>query len=141
MFPPQTIQRRVKNEDSKITTGGLSDSGFTMQGDINMGGYEVIGVTSVPSFNNSLVNKKYVDDEITAASSGISQAQADIRYLMYTFIDMSDIAIVWSDHVRKSVIDSNTNLEIRTISINMSLNAAIIKARKIEIYINYAYVI
>ncbi len=82
-----------------------------------MNGYEVIGVTSVPSFNNSLVNKKYVDDEITAASSGISQAQADIRYLrltkyeydnwMDTFIDMSDVAIVWSDHVRKSVIDSN----------------------------------
>ncbi len=141
-----------KYVDSKITTdgGGLSDSGFTMKGDINMNGYELIGVASVPSFNNSLVNKKYVDDEITAASCGISQAQPDIRYLrltkyeydnwMDTFIDMSDVAIVWSDHVRKSVIDSNTNLEIRTISVNTSLNAAIIKARKIEIYINYIYV-
>ncbi len=36
-----------KYVDSKITTGsgGLSDSGFTMQGDINMNGYKVIGVS------------------------------------------------------------------------------------------------
>ena len=141
-----------KYVDSKTTGGsggGLSDSGFTMKGDINMGGYEVIGVTSVPSFNNSLVNKKYVDDEVSAITTGISQAQADARYLSLTkyeydnwmdsFIDMNDIAIVWSDHVRKSVIDSDTNLEIRTISINTSLSAAVIKARKIEIYVNYAY--
>ena len=134
-----------KYVDSKITTGsGASTSGFTMQGDINMGGYEVIGVTSVPSFNNSLVNKKYVDDEITAVCSGISQAQADIRYLrlkyeydnwMDTFIDMSDVAIVWSDHVRKSVLF----IQIRILRLgryqSTSLNAAIIKARKIEILI------
>ena len=141
-----------KYVDSKTTGGsggGLSDSGFTMKGDINMGGYEVIGVTSVPSFNNSLVNKKYVDDEVAAVTRGISQAQADARYLklteyeydnwMDTFNDMSALAVVWSDHVRKSVIDSNTNLEIRTISVETSLSAAVIKARKIEIYVNYAY--
>ena len=141
-----------KYVDSKTTGGsggGLSDSGFTMKGDINMGGYEVIGVTSVPSFNNSLVNKKYVDDEVATVTRGISQAQADARYLkltkyeydnwMDTFNDMSALAIVWSDHVRKSVIDSNTNLEIRTISVETSLSAAVIKARKIEIYVNYAY--
>ena len=141
-----------KYVDGKVTgggSGGLSDSGFTMKGDINMGGYEVIGVTSVPSFNNSLVNKKYVDDEVAAVTRGISQAQADARYLkltkyeydnwMDTFVDMNSVAIVWSDHVRKSVIDSDTNLEIRTISVNTSLSAAVIKAREIEIYINYAY--
>ena len=139
-----------KYVDGKVTGGGgLSDSGFTMKGDINMGGYEVIGVTSVPSFNNSLVNKKYVDDEVAAVTRGISQAQADARYLkltkyeydnwMDTFNDMSALAVVWSDHVRKSVIDSNTNLEIRTISVETSLSAAVIKARKIEIYVNYAY--
>ncbi len=141
-----------KYVDSKTTGGsggGLSDSGFTMKGDINMGGYEVIGVTSVPSFNNSLVNKKYVDDEVAAVTRGISQAQADARYLklteyeydnwMDTFNDMSALAVVWSDHVRKSVIDSNTNLEIRTISVETSLSAAVIKARKIEIHVNYAY--
>ena len=141
-----------KYVDSKTTGGsggGLSDSGFTMKGDINMGGYEVIGVTSVPSFNNSLVNKKYVDDEVAAVTRGISQAQADARYLklteyeydnwMDTFNDMSALAVVWSDHVRKSVIDSDTNLEIRTISVETSLSAAVIKARKIEIYVNYAY--
>ena len=141
-----------KYVDSKTTGGsggGLSDTGFTMKGDINMGGYEVIGVTSVPSFNNSLVNKKYVDDEVATVTRGISQAQADARYLKLTeyeydnwmdsFTDMSALAIVWSDHVRKSVIDSDTNLEIRTISVETSLSAAVIKARKIEIYVNYAY--
>ncbi len=139
-----------KYVDSKfVSGGGLSSSGFTMQGDINMNGYEVIGVTSAPSFNNSLVNKKYVDDEVSAVSGGITQAQGDVRYVRKTkyeydnwmdaFTDMSSLAVVWSDHVRKSVIDSNTNLEIRTISVNTSLSAAVIKARKIKIYINYTY--
>ena len=87
-----------KYVDSKVTggsgaTGGLSDSGFTMKGDINMGGYEVIGVTSVPSFNNSLVNKKYVDDEVAAVTRGISQAQADARYVKKTKITLGE----WMD--------------------------------------------
>ena len=101
-----------KYVDSKITTGELSTSGFTMQGDINMGGYEVIGVTSVPSFNNSLVNKKYVDDEVSAVSSGISQVQADARYVrktkitlgewMDTFDDVNFVDYNWSKHVRRA---------------------------------------
>ncbi len=148
-----TNKKYVDDEITKVKSHGststLQKSGGTMTGDINMGGYEVIGVTSVPSFNNSLVNKKYVDDEVAAVTRGISQAQADARYLkltkyeydnwMDTFTDMSALAIVWSDHVRKSVIDSDTNLEIRTISVETSLSAAVIKARKIEIYVNYAY--
>ena len=148
-----TNKKYVDDEITKVKSHGstntLRKSGGTMTGDINMGGYEVIGVTSVPSFNNSLVNKKYVDDEVAAVTRGISQAQADARYLkltkyeydnwMDTFTDMSALAIVWSDHVRKSVIDSDTNLEIRTISVETSLSAAVIKARKIEIYVNYAY--
>ena len=105
-----------KYVDSKTTGGsggGLSDSGFTMKGDINMSGYEVIGVTSVPSFNNSLVNKKYVDDEVAAVNGGISQVQADARYVRKTKITLgewmdafSDVNFVdynWSQHVRKSI--------------------------------------
>ncbi len=115
------------NTSGDTMTGNLSMGGrdiTNLPDDINMGGYEVIGVTSVPSFNNSLVNKKYVDDEVSAITRGISQVQADARYLkltkyeydnwMDTFVDMNSAAIVWSDHVRKSVIDSDTNLEIRT---------------------------
>ena len=77
-----------------------------MKGDINMGGYEVIGVTSVPSFNNSLVNKKYVDDEVAAVNGGISQAQADARYVekakltlgewMDTFDEVNFVDYNWS---------------------------------------------
>ncbi len=118
-----------KYVDSKTTGGsggGLSDSGFTMKGDINMGGYEVIGVTSVPSFNNSLVNKKYVDDEVLAVSGGISQVQADARYVRKTKItlgewtDMFDsvnfVDYNWSRQVRKSVLTSESNIEIRVAS-------------------------
>ena len=120
-----------KYVDSKVTggsgaTSGLSDSGFTMKGDINMGGYEVIGVTSVPSFNNSLVNKKYVDDEVAAVNGGISQAQADARYVekakltlgewMDTFDEVNFVDYNWSKHVKKSTITSECNIEIRVAS-------------------------
>ncbi len=117
--------------DSKITTGsGASTSGFTMQGDINMGGYEVIGVTSFPSFNNSLTNKKYVDYKITSGlagvSGGISQAQADARYVrkkkialgewMDTFGGINFVDYNWSKHVRKSIINLESNIEIKVAS-------------------------
>ncbi len=118
-----------KYVDSKVTGGGgggLSDSGFTMKGDINMGGYELIGVTSVPSFNNSLVNKKYVDDEVAAVSGGISQAQADTRYVRKTkitlgeWMDMFDnvnfVDYNWSKHVKKSILNSESNIETRVAS-------------------------
>ncbi len=90
-----------KYVDSKITTGsgtsGASTSGFTMEGDINMGGYEVIGLSVVLSFNNSAASKKYVDDEIisglTGVSGGISQAQADARYVRKTKIALGE----WMD--------------------------------------------
>ncbi len=120
-----------KYVDSKITTsGGTSLSGFTMQGDINMGGYDVIGVTSFPSFNNSLTNKKYVDYKITSGlagvSGGISQAQADARYVrktkialgewMDTFGGINFVDYNWSKHVRKSIINSESNIEIKVAS-------------------------
>ena len=49
-----------------LTGGGASDSsvninGFTMSGDINMGGHEVIGLDD-PSGDSSAASKKYVDD-------------------------------------------------------------------------------
>ena len=76
-----------------------------------MGGYEVIGVTSFPSFNNSLTNKKYADYKITSGlagvSGGISQAQADERYVrktkiwIDTFGGINFVDYNWSKHVRK----------------------------------------
>ncbi len=41
----------------------LSINGFTMSGDINMGGHEVIGLDD-PSSDSSATSKKYVDDEV-----------------------------------------------------------------------------
>ncbi len=120
-----------KHVDSKITTGGgASTTGFTMQGDINMGGYEVIGVTSFPSFNNSLTNKKYVDYMITfgltGVSGGISQEQADGRYVRKTKItlgewvniyeDVDKTTYCWSYNVRGDILSDKSNIGIKTIS-------------------------
>ncbi len=139
-----------KYVDSKVTGGsggGLSDSGFTMKGDINMGGYEVIGVTSVPSFNNSLVNKKYVDDEVLAVSGGISQVQADARYVRKTKItlgewtDMFDsvnfVDYNWSRQVRKSVLTSESNIEIRVASFITDMSISQLLKHKLIIGIRY----
>ncbi len=67
--------------------GGLSASGFTMSGDINMGGHEVIGLDD-PSGDSSATSKKYVDDEVAKVNSGsgggLDQAAADNRYLQKT---------------------------------------------------------
>ena len=141
-----------KYVDSKVTggsgaTGGLSDSGFTMKGDINMGGYEVIGVTSVPSFNNSLVNKKYVDDEVAAVNGGISQAHADARYVRKTkvtlgewtdmFGSMNSVDYNWSRNVRKSILNSESNIETRVASFITDMNISQLLKHKLIIGIRY----
>ncbi len=137
-----------KYVDSKfVSGGGLSSSGFTMQGDINMNGYEVIGVTSVPSFNNSLVNKKYVDDEVSAVSGGITQAQGDARYVRKTKItlgewtDMFDsvnfVDYNWSRQVRKSVLTSESNIEIRVASFITDMSISQLLKHKLVIGIRY----
>ncbi len=139
-----------KYVDGKVTgggSGGLSDSGFTVKGDINMGGYEVIGVTSVPSFNNSLVNKKYVDDEVLAVSGGINQTQADARYVRKTKItlgewtDMFDsvnfVDYNWSRQVRKSVLTSESNIEIRVASFVTDMSISQLLKHKLIIGIRY----
>ncbi len=66
-----------------LTGGGTSASsgsdlninGFTMSGDINMGGNEVIGLDD-PSGDSSATSKKYVDDEVAkiTTSGGLDQA-------------------------------------------------------------------
>ncbi len=135
---------------SKVTGGGgggLSDSGFTMKGDINMGGYEVIGVTSVPSFNNSLVNKKYVDDEVSAVSGGISHVQADARYVRKTkltlgewmdeFDNVNFIDYNWSKHVKKSILNSESNIETRVASFVTDMSISQLLKHKLVIGIRY----
>ncbi len=86
----------VINQYLRSLTGGgggtTSDSSpntnvFTMSGDINMGGHEVIGLSD-PSSDSSAASKKYVDDEVakvsTGSGGGLDQATADGRYLQKT---------------------------------------------------------
>ena len=137
-----------KYVDSKfVSGGGLSSPGFTMRGDINMGGYEVIGVTSVPSFKNSLVNKKYVDDEVQAVSGGITQAQADARYVrkvkltlgewMDEFDDVNFIDYNWSKHIKKSTLNSESNIEIKVASFVTDMSISQLLKHKLVIGIRY----
>ncbi len=69
--------------------GGVSSlvdtNGFTMSGDIDMSGNEVIGLDD-PSSDSSAASKKYVDDEIAKVPTGggLDQATADNRYLQKT---------------------------------------------------------
>ncbi len=58
---------------------GVDTKGFTMSGDINMGGNEIVGLDD-PSADSSATNKKYVDDEV-AKVSGLDQATADKRII------------------------------------------------------------
>ncbi len=64
--------------------GGTSvdTNGFTMSGDMDMDGNEIVGLDN-PSTDSSATNKKYVDDKV-ANVSGFTQAQADNRYLKKT---------------------------------------------------------
>ncbi len=65
-------------------SGGTSmdTNGFTMSGDIDMDGNEIVGLDD-PSTDSSATNKKYVDDKV-ANVGGFTQAQADNRYLKKT---------------------------------------------------------
>ena len=151
-----TTDMSKKYVDSKITTGGgtssASTSGFTMQGDISMGGYEVIGLSVVPSFNNSVASKKYVDDEIIAGvsgvSGGISQAQADGRYVrktkitiggewLDTFDDVNFVDYNWSKYDRKSILNSDSNIETRVASFVTDMSISQLLKHKLIIGIRY----
>ena len=70
------------------SSSGVSTNGFTMSGDIDMDGNEIVGLDA-PSNDSSAASKKYVDDEIAKVSSsssggGLDQATADNRYLSKT---------------------------------------------------------
>ena len=67
---------------SASSSSGVDTSSFTMSGDINMNGNEIVGLDD-PSNDSSATSKKYVDDEI-AKVSGLDQATADNRYLKKT---------------------------------------------------------
>ncbi len=150
--PDLTNKKYVDDEITKVKSHGstntLQKSGGTMKGDINMGGYEVIGVTSVPSFNNSLVNKKYVDDEVLAVSGGINQTQADARYVRKTkttiggewmdvFSDMSFADYNWSRYVKKDTLNSDSNIETRVASFVTDMSLSQLLKHKLVLGVRY----
>ncbi len=65
------------------SSSGVDTSGFTMSGDIDMDGNEIVGLDDA-SNDSSATSKKYVHDEITKVGGGLDQATADNRYLKKT---------------------------------------------------------
>ncbi len=76
--------RSLAGGGGSVSSGsGVDTNGFTMSGDIDMDGNEVIGLDD-PSNDSSAANKKYVDDEVAKVGGGLDQATADNRYLQKT---------------------------------------------------------
>ena len=73
----------ISGSGSGSGSSGVDTNGFTMSGDIDMNGNEVIGLDE-PSGDSSAANKKYVDDEVAKVGGGLDQAMADNRYLQKT---------------------------------------------------------
>ncbi len=120
--------------------------GFTLSGPLDMSGYEIYGLPDVPNTDNSAANKKYVNDRLSTAS-GLTQAQADGRYVrktkialgewMDTFDNLNFVAYNWSRHVRKSVIGNDTNIEIKVASFVTDMSISQLNKHKLIIGIVY----
>ncbi len=84
----QYLRSLAGGSGSEVRGGGSSGStgvdisGFTMSGDIDMDGNEIVGLDD-PSTDSSATNKKYVDDKL-ANVGGLTQTQADATYLSKT---------------------------------------------------------
>ena len=77
---------KILTGDNTGSSGGGSSvdtNGFTMSGDIDMEGNEIVGLDD-PSNDSSAASKKYVDNEIAKVGGGLDQATADNRYLKKT---------------------------------------------------------
>ncbi len=73
----------TSSSSSSGSGSGVDTNGFTMSGNIDMGGHEVVGLDD-PSNDSSAANKKYVDNEVSKVGGGLDQATADNRYLQKT---------------------------------------------------------
>ena len=121
-------------------------NGFTLSGPLDMSGCEIYGLPDVPNTDNSAASKKYVNDGFSTAS-GLTQAQADNRYVrktkialgewMDTFGDINFVAYNWSPHVRKSVINSDTKIEIKVASFVTNMSISQLSKHKLVIGIAY----
>ncbi len=89
-----------------------------------------------------------MDDEILAGlGGGISQAQADGRYgrktkitlgeWMDTFDDVNFVDYNWSKHVRKSILNSESNIETRVASFVTDMSLSQLLKHKLIFGIRY----
>ena len=92
-----------------------------------------------------------MDDEIISGlagvSGGVSQAQADARYVrktkialgewMDTFDGVNFVDYNWSKHVRKSIINVNSNIEIKVASFVTDMSISQLNKHKLVIGIAY----
>ena len=62
-------------------TGGLTDAGFTMKVDINMGGNEVVGLPATPSAGSASVSKSYTESRYVRKNLDINMNDHKITNL------------------------------------------------------------
>ncbi len=99
---------------------GADTNGFTMSGDIDMDGHEVVGLGD-PSSDSSASNKKYVDDEIAKVGGGLDQATADNRYLQKTDaskntrLRQTPVTLTYPKQMRPTHTFPRPALQVRTL--------------------------
>ena len=79
----KSLARGGGSGSSASSSFGVDTNGFTMSGDIDMDGNEIVGLDD-PSNDSSAASKKYVDDEVAKVGGGLDQATAGNRYLSKT---------------------------------------------------------
>ncbi len=115
----------VPNTDNSATSKKyVKDNFLGSSNDIDMNNNEIKNL-GAPTTDMSATTKKYVEDKVSMVS-GLSRAQVDNRYVrktkisldewLDTFDDVNFIACNWSPHVRKSVLTSESNIEIKVVS-------------------------
>ncbi len=107
-------------EYATSASGGLSASGFTMTGDINMGDHEVKSL-STPTTNKSATNKSYVDNNFLSRHGGALLGNVTMSGQSIT--DLNPTPQNNNDAVTKSYIRGQCDNFVRWSFYNRSYHA------------------
>ena len=128
---------------------GLSLSGITMQGDIIMNGNEISGLAD-PINDDMAASKGFVGSNFLDLAGGTMVGNVDmggyemggktkitLGEWMDTFDNVNFVDYNWSKHVRKSTLNSESNIEIRVASFVTDMSISQLLKHKLIIGIRY----
>ncbi len=87
--------------------GGLSDSGFTMTGDIDMGNNKILKLAD-PITSKSATNKEYVDNNFLSKHGGL--ILGDIAMSSQSITNLNPVPQNFNDAVTKRYVDDSISL-------------------------------